>query len=41
VPLGRLSVPEDQSAAVLWLASDQSSFITGHTIDVNGGVVML
>jgi NAD(P)-dependent dehydrogenase (short-subunit alcohol dehydrogenase family) len=41
VPLGRLSVPEDQANAVLFLASDQAAFITGHTIDVNGGIVML
>lgn len=41
VPLGRLSTPQDQAAAVLFLASDQASYITGATLDVNGGTVML
>jgi|DewCreStandDraft_5_1066085.scaffolds.fasta_scaffold00891_10 NAD(P)-dependent dehydrogenase (short-subunit alcohol dehydrogenase family) len=41
VPLGRLSTPQDQAAAVLFLASDEASYITGATLDVNGGTVML
>lgn len=37
VPLGRVGEPEDIANAVLFLASDDSSFITGHILDVAGG----
>ncbi|HEY4024469.1 MAG TPA: SDR family NAD(P)-dependent oxidoreductase [Pseudonocardiaceae bacterium] len=37
IPLGRTSGPDDAPAAVLWLASAESSFITGTTITVDGG----
>ena len=37
VPLGRVGEPEDIAKAVLFLASDDSSFITGHILDVAGG----
>jgi 3-oxoacyl-[acyl-carrier protein] reductase len=40
-PLGRLGQPEDAAAAALFLASDASAWITGATIDVSGGKVML
>jgi 3-oxoacyl-[acyl-carrier protein] reductase len=39
-PLGRLGTPEDVACAVLFLASECSSWITGVTIDVAGGQVM-
>ena len=37
VPVGRVGVAQDQARAVLFLASEQSGFITGHTIPVDGG----
>jgi 3-oxoacyl-[acyl-carrier protein] reductase len=39
-PLGRWGRPEDLVGAAVFLASDESAFITGQTIMVNGGVVM-
>jgi NAD(P)-dependent dehydrogenase (short-subunit alcohol dehydrogenase family) len=37
VPLGRIGVPGDVAAAALWLCSDQSSFVTGTVLTVDGG----
>lgn len=39
-PLGRLGLPEDIARATLFLVSDDSNFITGQTLDVNGGLLM-
>lgn len=39
-PLRRMGAPEDVAAAVRFLASDEASFITGHVLDVNGGIYM-
>lgn len=40
VPLNRMGTPEDMADAVLFLASDESSYITGHILDVAGGYGM-
>jgi NAD(P)-dependent dehydrogenase (short-subunit alcohol dehydrogenase family) len=40
IPLGRLGEPEGIAYAACFLASDEASFITGATLDVNGGLLM-
>lgn len=40
IPVGRLGTPEDVAAAVAFLASEQAGFISGVTLDVNGGAFM-
>ena len=37
VPVGRMGVPEDQARIVLFLASDQSAFLTGQVLNTAGG----
>jgi NAD(P)-dependent dehydrogenase (short-subunit alcohol dehydrogenase family) len=37
VPVGRMGLPEDQAGVILFLASDLSAFVTGHTIPTDGG----
>lgn len=40
IPLGRLGSPEDVAGLVVFLASDQASYITGQTFNCDGGMVM-
>jgi 3-oxoacyl-[acyl-carrier protein] reductase len=41
VPAGRLGLAEEVAASVVFLASTEAAYITGHTLNVNGGMVML
>ena len=37
IPAGRLGTPEEAAEAVLWLCSDAASYVTGHSMIVDGG----
>ena len=41
VPMGRMGAPEEVAACVLFLASDEARYVTGHTLHVNGGMAMI
>lgn len=38
-PMGRIGTPEEVAGAVLWLCSDSASFVTGHPLVIDGGLV--
>jgi 3-oxoacyl-[acyl-carrier protein] reductase len=40
IPSKRLGLPADLSSAVIFLASEESGYLTGQTIHVNGGLLM-
>jgi 3-oxoacyl-[acyl-carrier protein] reductase len=40
IPLGRMGLPRDVAAAIVFLASDEAAYITGHVLDVNGGMYL-
>ena len=37
VPMGRLGLSEELANAIVFIASDEASFITGHVLNVDGG----
>jgi len=41
VPADRLGAPDEIAAGVLYLASDEASYVTGQTLHINGGMVMV
>jgi NAD(P)-dependent dehydrogenase (short-subunit alcohol dehydrogenase family) len=40
IPIGRVSVPEDVARVAAFLASDESSYMTGESINISGGLLM-
>jgi 3-oxoacyl-[acyl-carrier protein] reductase len=40
IPLGHMGSPRDVAAAIVFLASDEAGYITGHVLDVNGGMYL-
>jgi 3-oxoacyl-[acyl-carrier protein] reductase len=40
IPLGRMGADADVAAAIVFLASDEAAYITGHVLNVNGGLYM-
>jgi 3-oxoacyl-[acyl-carrier protein] reductase len=41
IPAGRLGTAQEVAACAVFLASDAAGYVTGHTLNVNGGMVML
>ncbi len=41
IPAGRLGTPDDIASGVLFLSSDEAGYITGQTLHVNGGMIMI
>ncbi len=41
VPIGRFGMPDDVAAGVVYLASEEAAYVTGHTLHINGGMAMI
>jgi 3-oxoacyl-[acyl-carrier protein] reductase len=41
IPAEKFGTPADVAAAVVFLASDEAAYVTGQTLHVNGGMVMI
>jgi len=41
IPAGRMGAPEDIAAGVVYLTSDEASYVTGQTLHINGGMAMI
>jgi 3-oxoacyl-[acyl-carrier protein] reductase len=41
IPMGRRGLSEEIANGIVFLASDEASYITGHCLDINGGIIMM
>ena len=40
IPVGRIAAPDEIAAGIVYLASDDAAYVTGHTLNINGGLLM-